>query len=194
MKKGRAERYDRGNSPVRPTTVDAPLPPAPQIGRFAGHLQHTNDGVRVGFRPGSGMTGLRVAAPHPWVPAFAGTTVWVDVGGRRGRRLGISRTLPLGRGLRRNDGRGLAPSRRASGPALARSTGGFFAALKNDSGQGALECALSVPVYVLYARDTLRVGSHPAPMSGIGLSSAVLATSPASGLLNPQKRQPRHSK
>ena len=110
MKKGRAERYDRGNSPVRPTTVDAPLPPAPQIGRFAGHLQHTNDGVRVGFRPGSGMTGLRVAAPHPWVPAFAGTTVWVDVGGRRGRRLGISRTLPLGRGLRRNEDGGGAGS------------------------------------------------------------------------------------
>ena len=37
-------RHDRGNSPVRPKTVDAPLPPVPQIGLFAGQLQHTNDG------------------------------------------------------------------------------------------------------------------------------------------------------
>ena len=40
-------RHDHGNSPVRPMTVDAPLPPAPQIGPFVGQMQHTNDmGVR----------------------------------------------------------------------------------------------------------------------------------------------------
>ena len=36
-------RHDHGNSPVRPMTVDAPLPPAPQIGPFVGQMQHTND-------------------------------------------------------------------------------------------------------------------------------------------------------
>ena len=36
-------RHDHGNSPVRPMTVDAPLPPTPQIGPFVGQMQHTND-------------------------------------------------------------------------------------------------------------------------------------------------------
>ena len=44
-------RHDHGNSPVRPMTVDAPLPHAPQIGPFVGQMQHTND-------VGVGMTGM----------------------------------------------------------------------------------------------------------------------------------------
>ena len=40
-----------GNSPVRPKTVDAPLPPAPQIGLFAGQMQDTKDGLE-GLRGG----------------------------------------------------------------------------------------------------------------------------------------------
>ena len=43
-------RHDHGNSPVRPMTVDAPLPPAPQIGPFVGQMQHTND-IRLRSAP-----------------------------------------------------------------------------------------------------------------------------------------------
>ena len=56
---------------------------------------------------------------------------------------------------------------------------------------GAPWCALNVHAYVLQARDSLQLESLPPPMSGIGLSSTFSATSPASGLLNTQNRQPQ---
>ena len=43
-----------GLVPVRPMTVDAPFPPAPQIGLFAGQMQHTKDGRRGRGLPGFG--------------------------------------------------------------------------------------------------------------------------------------------
>ena len=52
------------------------------------------------------MTVVGVAAPGPWVPACAGTTVrgrgcwWGDDG------CGGGRALPMGTGLRRHDGKG----------------------------------------------------------------------------------------
>ena len=50
--------------PAHLMTDDAPLPPAPQIGPFAGHLQHTNDRLRKSPSPlGELTSGTRDTEP-----------------------------------------------------------------------------------------------------------------------------------
>ena len=69
------------------------------------------------------MTVVVVAAPRPWVPAYAGTTV-------RGEGVlvgddgcGGSRAAPLGTGLRRHDGKGVLVGDDGSGGFRARPLG-----------------------------------------------------------------------
>ena len=83
-----------GANPDRPMTDGAPLTPAPQIGRFAGHCQHTNDGgvYPVGENRGNPIIGRSTVRAIPHVLRQRGGR-WrggASLGGNRGCHVVIS--------------------------------------------------------------------------------------------------------